>query len=232
MFSAHTLRPPDFAIRVIHTKIRTIQCETPYLLSPCFPRRIAFCSGVIAAFFQWVLMNTKYTFTAKTLHWGMALGLTGTFALGFYMADLPLSPAKLQFYSWHKWAGVTLLAIVVLRLVWRMLHTPPALPTTMPSWQHKASDFSHIALYVLMLTVPISGWLMSSAEGFPVVWFGVVPLPDLVPKDKALAESLKLAHKILNYSMLALVCLHIAAALKHQLIDKDGVLGRMWFGRN
>lgn len=177
-------------------------------------------------------MTTGYTFTAKALHWLMALGLTGAFALGFYMADLPLSPAKLQFYSWHKWAGITLLVIVVVRLCWRILHTPPELPATMPGWQRKASDASHVLLYVLMLAVPVSGWLMSSAEGFSVVWFGLVPLPDFVPKDKALADALKLVHKILNYSMLALVCLHVAAAFKHQLIDKDGVLGRMWFGRS
>lgn len=177
-------------------------------------------------------MNTRYTFTAKALHWLMALGLTGAFALGFYMADLPLSPAKLQLYSWHKWAGVTLLALVLLRLLWRITHTPPALPAGMPGWQIKASDASHIALYALMLAAPVSGWLMSSAEGFTVVWFGVLALPDLVPKDKALADTLKSLHSVLNYSMLALVCLHVAAALKHQFVDKDGVLGRMWFGRN
>ena len=176
-------------------------------------------------------MTARYSNLAITLHWLVALGLTGTFALGFYMADLPLSPAKLQFYSWHKWAGITLLLLIILRLGWRFTHRPPALPSGMPVWQRKASDISHGLLYVLMLAIPLSGWLMSSAEGFPVVWFGVLPLPDLVAKSKPLADALKQAHAVLNYSMLALVCLHVAASLLHPLIGKDGVLGRMWFWR-
>jgi cytochrome b561 len=177
-------------------------------------------------------MKVRYTLTAITLHWLMAAGLVGTFALGFYMADLPLSPAKLQFYSWHKWAGITLLALAVLRLCWRAVHIPPELPGAMPGWQLRASALGHGLLYVLMLATPISGWLMSSSLGFPVVWFGVLPLPDLVSKSKELADILKPLHSVLNYSMAAMVCVHVAAALKHQFIDKDSLLARMWPGRS
>ena len=170
---------------------------------------------------------TRYTHTAIALHWLVALLIFAAFPLGMYMHDLPLSPAKLQLYSYHKWLGITALLLVVLRILWRVTHRPPALPETMPRWQKIASEVMHQLLYVLMLAAPLSGWLMSSAKGFKTVWFGVLPLPDLVGKDKALGEWLASVHASLNYLLLALVVLHIAAALKHHLIDKDGVLLRM-----
>src|SRR5690606_9352036 len=125
-------------------------------------------------------MNSRYTRTAMLLHWLVALGLVGTFALGFYMHDLPLSPSKLKFYSWHKWAGVTLFMLILLRLAWRLTHTPPPLPTSMRPALRFAAHGTHWLLYALMVAIPLSGWTMSSAEGFQVVWFGVLPLPDLV----------------------------------------------------
>ena len=168
----------------------------------------------------------RYNRVSISLHWLVALLLTFNFALGLYMADLPLSPLKLQRYSWHKWAGVTIFFLVVLRLLWRMAHKPPA-PAPMPKWQLVASAAVHHLLYVLMIIVPISGWLMSSAHGFQTVWFGVVPLPDLLDKNHDLAESLEDVHAVLNYGMLAVVGLHVLAAFKHQFIEKDGLLSRM-----
>lgn len=170
---------------------------------------------------------TRYSNTAIALHWLMALLIFAAFPLGLYMHDLPLSPTKLQLYSYHKWIGITVLLLAVLRVVWRATHTPPALPDGLPRWQQFASHATHYVLYVLIFAVPLSGWLMSSAKGFKTVWFGVLPLPDLVGKDKALGELLANVHANLNYLLLALVVLHIAAALKHHLIDKDGVLLRM-----
>lgn len=172
-------------------------------------------------------MNHRYTTTAITLHWLVAIGLAGTFALGFYMADLSLSPTKLKLYSYHKWAGITLLLLVVARLAWRAGHKPPPLPAGMSSVQQWAAHAGHIALYVLMLAIPLTGWLMSSAQGFTVVWFGVVPLPDLVARNKELGIVLAQAHMVLNYCLLAVVCIHIAAAFKHHFIDRDGLLARM-----
>lgn len=172
-------------------------------------------------------MNASYTRTAIGLHWLVALGIIGTFGLGFYMADLPLSPDKLKLYSWHKWAGVTLFLLAVLRLGWRISHPAPALPAGTPAWQVLVAHVTHWALYFLMLAIPVSGWLMSSAQGFPVVWFGIVPLPDLVGRDKALGELFLQMHVIMNYTLLALVVLHAAAALKHHFIDRDDILRRM-----
>ncbi len=179
-------------------------------------------------------MNTilsRYTNTAIALHWLVALLIFAAFPLGVYMHDLSLSPTKLQLYSYHKWLGITVLLLAVLRVVWRATHTPPALPDNMPSWQKIASHATHQLLYVLLFLVPLSGWLMSSAKGFKTVWFGVLPLPDLVGKDKALGELLANVHTSLNYLLLALVVLHVAAALKHHFVDKDSVMSRMsWKG--
>ena len=172
-------------------------------------------------------MTERYTRTAIFLHWLVALGLVGTFALGFYMHDLPLSPSKLQLYSWHKWAGVTLLVLIVVRLAWRMTHRAPALPVTMGPTARLAAHAGHWLLYALMLAIPLSGWLMSSAQGFSVVWFGILPLPDLVSKDAALGALLKDVHITLNYTLLVVVAGHIGAALLHHFIKKDTVLARM-----
>ena len=172
-------------------------------------------------------MNATYTRTAKSLHWLMALLLIGLLALGFYMHDLPLSPEKLQLYAWHKWAGVSAFLLVLLRLSWRLAHTPPPLPAGMSRTMQLAAHGGHLLLYVLMLAIPLTGWLMSSAKGFQTVWFGALPIPDLIGKDKATGELLALVHKSLNLLFVAAILGHVAAALKHHFIDKDGLLDRM-----
>ncbi len=177
----------------------------------------------------------RYSRTAIALHWLLGLALIGMFIVGLYMTSLPFSPQRLKLYNWHKWAGVVVLTLSFLRLLWRLTHRPPALPAAvahaMPRWQHWAHHGTHHALYALFFAVPLLGWAYSSAAGFPIVVFGVLPLPDFVPADKALAELIKPWHKLSAYAMAALVLLHVAAALKHQLIDRDGLLARMLPGR-
>lgn len=175
-------------------------------------------------------MTARYTSTAIVLHWLIALLIFVLFPLGLYMHGLKLSPTKLHLYSYHKWAGITVLLLAILRLAWRATHRPPAL--NLPRWQQTASGFVHALLYLLIMAVPLSGWLMSSAKGVQTVWFGVLPLPDLLDKDKALGLLLGVVHETLNYTLLALVIIHIAAALKHRFIDKDDVLARMLPGKN
>jgi cytochrome b561 len=167
------------------------------------------------------------------LHWAIALLIVAAFPLGVYMHDLPLSPDKLRLFSYHKWIGITVLTLSLLRVVSRFAFAPPELPATMRHWERRAAFAMHVLLYALIFAVPISGWLMSSATGFQTVWFGVVPLPDLVSKSKELGQSFKLLHKSLNFVMLALLALHVAAALKHHFIERDAVLARMlpWRGR-
>lgn len=169
---------------------------------------------------------TRYSSVAIAFHWVLALAIVGAFGMGVYMSDLPFSPQRLKYYNWHKWAGVTILALSALRLLWRLTHRPPAdLPA--PGWQKLAAHGTHWALYALFFAVPLVGWAYSSAAGFPIVWFGVLPLPDFVSPDKALAEAIKPWHGYLAYALATLVLLHIAAALKHQFIDRDGLISRM-----
>ena len=172
-------------------------------------------------------MTTHYTATAKLLHWLMAALLFGLLALGWYMHDLPLSPDKLKLFSWHKWAGVTAFLLLGFRLLWRISHRPPALPESMPKLMQFAAHAGHLMLYVLMIAIPLSGWLMSSAKGFQTVYFGLLPIPDLLDKNKELGDLLVLVHKSLNLLFIAVLSGHIGAALKHHFIDKDDILTRI-----
>lgn len=171
--------------------------------------------------------RTRYTLPAMALHWLLALALVGSFSVGVYMTGLPFSPARLKLYNWHKWAGVTILTLSLIRLLWRLTHRPPPSPA-MPVWQARASRGAHGLLYVLFFAVPLAGWAYSSAAGFPVVLFGVLPLPDWVAPDRDLAEILKPVHANLAWALAMLALLHVLAALKHQFIDRDDLLGRMW----
>jgi cytochrome b561 len=173
----------------------------------------------------------RYSTTAIALHWLVALLIFATFPLGLYMVDLPLSPDKLKLYSYHKWIGVSVFLLVAIRLGWRLTHTPPALPGDIAAWQRRLSAIAHGLLYALMAVIPVSGWLMSSAKGFQTVWFGVLPLPDLVEKNRELGELLATVHQVLNYTLLALVILHVGAALKHHFIERRPFLQRMGLGR-
>ena len=173
----------------------------------------------------------RYSTPAIVLHWLMALLIFVAFPLGVYMHELPLSPDKLKLYSYHKWIGITLLMLLAIRLSWRLTHVPPPLPASVAAWQRRASVFVHGMLYLLLIAIPLSGWLMSSAKGFQTVWFGVLPLPDLVGKSRELGELLEEVHEWLNYTLLALVILHVAAALKHHFIERQPFLQRMVWGK-
>lgn len=172
-------------------------------------------------------MNTAYHPIAKALHWVMALAIFGLLALGFVMSDMPLSPEKLQYFSWHKWAGVSIFVLVWVRLVWRLLNTPPAYASSMPRLLQMLAHAGHLALYALMIVIPLSGWLMSSAKGVQTVWFGVLPIPDLLSRDKELGHLLEEIHSLLNWGLIVLIAGHVGAALKHHFIDRDDILTRM-----
>lgn len=172
-------------------------------------------------------MPNRYTHTAVSLHWLIALLIFATFPLGVYMHDLPFSPDKLRLYSYHKWIGVTIFMLAIIRLAWRATHRPPPLPASMPKWERYAAEGVHYLLYALLFLIPLSGWLMSSAKGFQTVWFGVLPLPDLVGKNKELGDLLQKVHELLNFSLLGLVLAHVGAALKHHFIQHDTILERM-----
>ncbi len=176
-------------------------------------------------------MKTRYSNTAMLLHWLMALLIFAGLAMGLYMVDLKISPDKLKLYSWHKWIGVTVFMLAALRLWWRLFNVPPT-PPPMAAWQRIAAHVTHWIFYVLFFAVPISGWLFSSAKGFPTVYLGLVQLPDLIQKSEALAPIFKEIHEFAGKGLGILILVHILAALKHQFIDKDGLIRRMMPGRD
>ena len=172
-------------------------------------------------------MSARYTKTAVILHWVMAILIFVTWSIAIAVDDMPLSPARITGLSWHKWLGTTVYFLVLFRLLWRVSHPAPPLETPTPAWQEKAAQLTHLALYALMFAIPLVGWLMSSAKGYTVNYFGLFELPDLVEKDKSLGHQLKGVHEFLANVLMGLVGLHILAAIKHQFIDKDGLLSRM-----
>jgi cytochrome b561 len=173
----------------------------------------------------------RYTRTAQALHWFAALLIFAGFGLGLFMTGLEISPEKFRYYAWHKWLGITVFLLAAGRLAWRAAHPAPALPRTMPAWQIRAAAAAHGLLYALMLAIPVSGWIYSSATGVSVAYLNLVDLPNLVSKDRELAKILLLVHQTLNYLLAAAVTVHVAAALKHHFVDRDDVLARMLPGR-
>ncbi|HEY6451545.1 MAG TPA: cytochrome b [Steroidobacteraceae bacterium] len=167
-----------------------------------------------------------YTRTAVALHWLIALLITCGFSLGAYMVDLHISPLKVKLFNYHKWIGMTVLALALIRLAWRVKHRPPP-EVPMPRWQLHGSRIIHYLLYVLLIVTPLLGWLYTSAAGYPVVYLELLPIPDLVHKNTALAKVLVQIHATLAWTLFWVVMLHIAAAIKHQFIDHDVTLRRM-----
>ena len=173
-------------------------------------------------------MPQRYSLIAILFHWLLALLIVGAFALGWIMTDIPgLSMTKLKYYSWHKWAGVTVLALAALRLLWRLTHRAPPYPASMPAWQQRAANGLHALLYVFMFAVPLSGYFYTLAAGFPVVYFELIKLPVVIEPNPELKPVLKLVHYWLTMILAGAVGIHVLAALKHSLIDSDGVLKRM-----
>ena len=172
------------------------------------------------------MSTARYGPVAIMLHWLAVPLLLGGFALGLYMTGLPSGIHKLKLYNWHKWAGATFLALSLLRLLWRATHRPPA-PVPMPRWQQRAAAGVQGAMMLLFFIVPLLGWAYSSALGYPLVWFGVLPLPDWVPLDRELARAIKPWHANAAWALVLLVALHVAAAVHHQWVLRDGLLRRM-----
>jgi len=178
---------------------------------------------------DFMLRNTRdnYGSVAKFFHWLMALAVIFMLALGLYMSGLSFSPDKLRLYGLHKSIGALILIFVTLRLIWRFTNPAPVLPEGLSAFEKFAASAVHYMLYSIMFLMPLTGWLMSSATGFPVSVFGFFTLPDLIKPDKALQHFFATAHNYIAYAAIGLISLHILAALKHHFIDKDNILRRM-----
>jgi len=171
----------------------------------------------------------KYNGVSIFFHWLIAVLIIGLLAVGLIMVDMP-KPDKFTVYGWHKAFGIIVLALVTLRLIWRLRHAPPSLPVGTPPRIELAAKLGHAALYFLMFFMPLVGWLMSSAGGHPVSVFGL-PIPPLVEKNEALGELAEELHEIGGNAFIVLICLHLLAALYHQYVLKDGLLQRMLPGK-
>lgn len=174
-----------------------------------------------------LIRNTKDRFglVAIILHWLVAVLMIGLTVLGLYMVALPIGIEKLKLYGWHKEYGYLVLALVIIRLLWRLISKTPDL--AIPAWEAFAARMVHWIFYGLMFALPITGWLLTSAAGLPASFFGLLTLPTLVAPNDELRQLFQDIHKWLGYVLLVFIALHTLAALKHHFVDKDNILRRM-----
>lgn len=167
----------------------------------------------------------RYTTVARALHWIIAILILGNLVFGFAHDALPKDWAVMPV---HKSIGLTVLALTLLRIVWRLTHPAPQLPAAMPAWEKGAAHLTHIVFYALMLILPLSGWIMSSAGTRPLNWFFLFDVPKFgVAKGDAIVGLSRGAHELLPWLWVALILLHVGAALRHHFMLKDDVLRRM-----
>lgn len=173
----------------------------------------------------------RYTITAIALHWIVALAVGGLIAFGWWMQEIPKLPVgpRVNAYNLHKSIGMSILLLMVIRLAWRATHRPPALPP-MPVWQVHAARINHWLLYTCLFVQPVSGYLGSAFSGYPVRYFGVL-LPTWVAKNEAIKDLLSTIHLVNSWLLIAAITIHVLAALKHHIIDGNGLLHRMWVRR-
>lgn len=175
--------------------------------------------------------NTPQSFgwISRAFHWIMALALFAMLGLGTYLTQMQPSLSNLWLYGLHKSIGLCLLALVLLRLIWhRFSPPPPSLNNGIAPWQMRASQLAHILLYLLMVLIPITGWIGSSATGIDVVLFNTITLPTIAPVSETWDSAAFLAHDILTKALMALVTLHVAAALHRHFVHRDDTLKRMF----
>lgn len=164
---------------------------------------------------------------SQLLHWTIALLVVAMSVLGLWMVELPNTPRKIEIYALHKSIGLTILALASLRLAWRLYAGAPATLAGLPRWQVRAANLTHAALYALLFAMPLTGWLLNAAGGYPLQWFGLVNLPRVIGRDDALHELAATLHEAGFWALLVLVLAHVGAALHHHLFLQDDTLARM-----
>lgn len=168
----------------------------------------------------------------RAFHWSIAILIAVQAAIGLTMVQMGLTPAKVRVFALHKSIGITILALVLLRIAWRLSEYKPADPAGMPHWQVIAARAMHLTLYVLILAIPLSGWWFNSASNAPLVWFGWFDVPSLTGGyDPLWKPRALLLHQTLFWLLAALLVGHVGAALWHHFRQRDDVLRRMlWPG--
>lgn len=174
--------------------------------------------------------DRRYGAIAIALHWTMALLLVALIAIGLYMTRMPdvgFNQTKVWLIIYHKELGMLALGLAAVRFAWRFGNELPALAGGMPQWQQVAARFVHLCFYALMFALPVSGWLMSSAAGFPVPFFGLFYFPDLIGYNEHRYEQLLAFHKALGYAIIPFILVHAGAALRHHFTSRDDTLRKM-----
>ena len=173
--------------------------------------------------------NTEETWgaTAKSFHWLVALLILAQFVIGKIAEDMALSPAKLDMFVWHKSLGVSVLIIVLLRLAWRLIDHRPATPDDVTGHETRIAAIGHFLLYALMIAVPLSGWWVSDTSRVPFDAYFTIPMPDLLETDRTAQETAETVHSVLTNALLAVVGVHVLAALRHHFRLRNDILRRM-----
>lgn len=179
---------------------------------------------------RWRNSFTNWGAVAKVFHWLIALAIFGNIGLGLWADGLDLSPTKVEAFYWHKTIGLSVLWVAVLRIVWRAANPPPHLPPQIAGWERALAHASHFLLYIVMIAMPLSGWVIHSTSNFPLDLYGLVPVPDIIPADadeEAIGDIAKAVHYWLFVAICVLVSVHVLGALKHHFVNGDQVLRRM-----
>ncbi|MBL8540447.1 MAG: cytochrome b [Burkholderiales bacterium] len=173
----------------------------------------------------------RYGGVAVFLHWLIAILVFVLIGLGWYMVDIPRNtPERAYFFNLHKSIGLTTFVVIALRVAWRLTHVPPQLPSSLKQWEAVLAAWTHKLLYACLLVMPVSGYVASNFTKFGVKYFGI-ELPPWGPENKVLYGIFNATHVVTSYVFVALIVLHVAAAFKHLLIDRDDVFRRMLPGR-
>ena len=175
----------------------------------------------------WKNTHERWGPVSQLLHWLIVLLILGQGTVGLLMTEMRNSPDKIELYALHKSVGLTLLALVALRLLWRLYAGSPLAVASMPRWQARVASLTHALLYALLVAIPLTGWLLNSAAGFPLQWFGLFNLPDIAASDHDLHEWAEDTHELLFWTLVVVALVHAAAAIHHHLFLRDATLARM-----
>lgn len=170
---------------------------------------------------------SRYTYVAMCLHWLMALLVFALVGMGWFMVDLPQGPDRSWYFALHKSIGLSVFALLVLRVVWRIGHRPPALPASVPLWQRGLAALVHLSFYAVLVVQPLSGYLSSSFSGYKTRWFGL-PLPQWGWQDAPLNELFTEIHVISSIALVVLILIHLLGTVSHLVSGEGALFRRMW----